>query len=799
MAKKRGLSAAGAKRWVRQLPDKAKQAAKNAIHPTPQMKARRKRSFHRVGQLVLTMVLVGVISICIVGSVLVVYMVNHFDADSYLPVLGEMSMDTRSVIYVQNATGEWEPYHNLLGGNSVWTDLNEIPVHLQNALIAIEDERFWEHDGVDWKRTAGAMVNLVVNRVFHIGNTEYGGSTITQQLIRVTTQNKDHSIKRKVNEILAAVELERNESTKQQVLEAYLNNLPLTGDLVGVGIGARYYFGKEVQELDLAESAVLVSITNNPSQYDPYAHPENVRQRQRIVLAKMYELDMISRDEYLQAVNEELVFKSSAVHQQVQDYYVDLVVEDVIRDLMEEYGYTYNYAANMVYYGGLSIYSAEDPSLQKSVEAIYANENNYPTHREKDTEDPQTGFFAVDYDGKVIATIGGRGEKTANRVLNRSTQSTRSPGSSIKPLSAYGPAIAENIVHYSSMVRDAPITLSNGTKWPHNYNMKSTPDNGDVLLGVALQKSLNTVAARLVQELTPQRSFDYATKTFQLSTLVEAKAVNGSIKTDIALSPMALGAFTDGVTVREMAAAYGVYGSGGFYNKPFTYYKVVKGEDESTSTLLTGGKKSTMVLDAETCYVMLRLMNRVTTYGTAADIAKSWPGWETYGKTGTSESNRDVYFTGGTAYYVAASWFGYDNNQVMIGTQTGYARRLWNLAMKALHKNLEIKGFTAPEGVKTLQYCTATGHLATDACPGTDTGYYKSVNIPPLCSAHPGNPLNVEDTSDATTEPDDGSTGSTTTSETGSATGTTTTTGEAEPTTTATTTAAAESAEDTRR
>ena len=798
MAKKRGLSAANAKRWVRQLPDKAKQAAKNAVHPTPQMKARRKRSFHRVGQLVLTMVLVGVISVCIVGSVLVVYMVNHFDADSYLPVLGEMSMDTRSVIYVQNTAGEWEPYHNLLGGNSVWTDLNEIPVHLQNALIAIEDERFWEHDGVDWKRTAGAMVNLVVNRVFHIGNTEYGGSTITQQLIRVTTQNKDHSIKRKVNEILAAVELERNESTKQQVLEAYLNNLPLTGDLVGVGIGARYYFGKEVQELDLAESAVLVSITNNPSQYDPYAHPENVRQRQRIVLAKMYELDMISKDEYLQAVNEELVFKSSAVHQQVQDYYVDLVVEDVIRDLMEEYGYTYNYAANMVYYGGLSIYSAENPSLQKSVEAIYTNENNFPAHRNKDTEDPQTGFFAIDYDGKVIATIGGRGEKTANRVLNRSTQSTRSPGSSIKPLSAYGPAIAENIVHYSSLVRDAPITLPNGTKWPHNYNVKSTPDNGDVLLGVGLQKSLNTVAARLVQELTPQRSFDYATKTFQLSTLLEAKAVNGSIKTDIALAPMALGAFTDGVTVREMAAAYGVYGSGGFYNKPFTYYKVVKGDDESTSTLLTGGKKSTMVLDAETCYVMIRLMNRVTTQGTAADIAKSWPGWETFGKTGTSETNRDVYFTGGTAYYVAASWFGYDNNQVMIGTQTGYARRLWNLAMKALHKNLEIKGFTAPEGVQTLKYCTVTGQLATDACPGTDTGYYKSVNIPPVCSTHPGNPLNVEDTSDVTTEPDDGNTGDATTSESGSTTGTTTTTtGEAEPTTT--TTPAATTAGDTRR
>ncbi len=764
MAKKRSFSVAAFRQWLQQLPVRAKAMGHALLHPTAQGKARMRRAARRLGQLALTVCLVGFIAVCIVGSVLVVYMVNNFDAESYTPVLGEMSMDTRSVIYVQNSAGEWEPYHNLLGGNSVWTDLDEIPVNLQNALIAIEDERFWEHDGVDWQRTAGAMVNLVVNRVFHIGNTEYGGSTITQQLIRVTTQNKDHSIKRKVNEILAAMELERNESSKQQVLEAYLNNLPLTGDLVGVGIGARYYFGKEVQELDLAECAVLVSITNNPSIYDPYTHPENIRQRQRVVLAKMYELEMISKDEYLQAVNKELVFKSSAIHQQVQDYYVDLVVEDVIADLMEEYGYTYNYAANMVYYGGLSIYSAENPAQQKAVEAIYANENNFPAHRQKDEEDPQTGFFAVDYDGRVIATIGGRGKKTANRVLNRSTQSSRSPGSSIKPLSAYGPAIDKNLVHYSSLVRDAPITLPDGTKWPHNYNVKTTPDNGDVLLGVALQKSLNTVAARLVQELTPQRSFDYATKTFQLDTLVEAKAVNGSIKTDIALSPMALGAFTDGVTVRDMAAAYGVFGSGGYYNEPYTYYKVVKGEDESTSTLLTGGKKSTMVLDPQTCYVMVKLMERVTTLGTAADIGKAWPGWEIFGKTGTSESNRDVYFAGGTAYYSAASWFGYDNNQVMIGTQTRYARNLWNQAMKALHANQEIKAVERPSGVEELLYCTTTGLLATDACPGTDTGYYKSTNIPGQCESHPGKPLNVAE--EPATEPDTGAEPSDTTAPT---------------------------------
>ena len=264
MAKKSGNIGKRLQRWLQELPQNLKKLAAELLHPTPQQKKRHRRVWRRLGQLVLTVFLVGVISVGIVGTVMVVYVVKNFDAASYVPELGKFSMNARSVIYVQDGNGNYEPYHNLLGGNSVWVDLNEIPLTVQNALVAIEDERFWQHDGVDIQRTATAMVNLLLNRVFHLGNTEYGGSTITQQLIRVTTQNRDHSIKRKVNEILAAMELERNESTKQQVLEAYLNNLPLTGDLVGVGIGARYYFGKEVQELDLAESAALVGITNNP-------------------------------------------------------------------------------------------------------------------------------------------------------------------------------------------------------------------------------------------------------------------------------------------------------------------------------------------------------------------------------------------------------------------------------------------------------------------------------------------------------------------------------------------------------
>ena len=722
---------------AKNLPQQIKDEANNLAHPTAGQKKKRRRWGKRLLRLLLAAVLVGVITVSIVGCVLVAYITSSFDAEEFIPILGEMSLDNRSVIYVQNDKGEYEPYHNLLGGTSVWTDLEDIPLYMQNAVVAIEDERFWDHEGVDWKRTVGAMVNLVANRVLNLGSTEYGGSTITQQLIKVTTQNKDHSIKRKINEILAASEMEATTYTKEEILEGYLNNVPLTGDLVGVGIGARSYFGKELQDLTLAECAVLASITNNPSIYDPYTHPENVRQRQQLVLGKMYECGFITEDEYVNAINQELVFKSSAIRQTVQDYYVDLVVEDVIADLMEEYGYTYTYANNLVYYGGLNIYSAEDPELQAKVEEVYKDEDNFPEHRDGDEEDPETCFFAVDYTGRVVATIGGRGEKTANRVLNRSTQSVRSPGSSIKPITSYGPSIIENRVHYSSMLRDAPITLPNGDKWPHNYEAASTPDRGNVLLGVALQKSLNTTAARLVQNLTPQRSYDYATNIFRLTTLVESKAVDGKLYTDIDLSPMALGAFSDGVTAREMTAAYAIFGNGGYYCEPYTYYKVTRGQLDNETELLTGGPKSSPAMDPQSAYIMVSLLRRVVEQGTAWNgVGQEWKGWQVFGKTGTSESEKDVYFSGGTAYYCASSWFGYDNNDILSKSQTGYAKSLWNKAMKVLHEDLQIKNFEMPEGVEKLKYCTATGQLATDKCKSTDTGYYKSDFKPDKCEKH---------------------------------------------------------------
>lgn len=689
-----------------------------------------------LGKCLLTIVLIGVITVTMVGCVMMVYIVTNFKDEEGIPELETLSSTATTTIETLNQeTGEWEVYQQLEGTNSIWKSLDDIPYYMQRAVIAIEDERFLDHYGVDWKRTISAFANLI----FHFNSVEYGGSTITQQLIKNVTNDKQHSIERKITEILRAVELEKNHATKEEILEAYLNIIPLSNNMTGVGAGAQFYFGKDVEDLTLAECAVIASITQNPSRYNPYTHPENNRQRQLLVLRKMYDLDFITEEEYRQAVGEELHFKNGIKRSAVQDYYVDLLIEDVIQDLMEAKGYSYQYAQNLVFHGGLTIRSAEIPSQQAAVEAIFADEDNFPAVIESDKENPQSAIFIMDYSGRVVATVGGRGEKTANRVLNRATQSKRQPGSAMKPLSVYAPAVQMNVVHYSSMVRDAYITLKNGKKWPVNYG-SSLRDNGDVLLNVAVEDSLNTVAVRVAQELTPATCFDFCTSVFKLSTLVKSRSTDQGIVTDMDLSPMALGGLTDGVYAREMAAAYATFGNGGIYIEPYTYYEVSSGLEDNKEVLLTNGSQSGVpVLDEDTAYVMNRLLQQVVQRGTAySEIGKKWGGWEVYGKTGTTNDNLDVYFCGGTPYYTGACWFGYDYNNELNSRQTPYARRLWNLSMKALHADLQPKAFDKKGETQELRYCTATGLIATDGCPKTDVGVYKKENTPGTCTAHGG-------------------------------------------------------------
>ncbi len=683
-----------------------------------------------VGKALLTVGLVIVLTGCIVACVLTVYVATNFTGQSNLPDVDSINENQTSIVMTLNeTTGKYEEFQRLSGIKRIWTPLSEMPANMQNAVVAIEDERFHTHFGVDWKRTISAFANLVL----HFNQTEYGGSTLTQQLIKVMTGNDDHSIQRKVTEILSAVEMEKYYS-KDEILQAYLNMMPLASNVTGVGAGANYFFGVEAKDLTLAQCAAIAAMTNNPVKYNPYRYPENLRARQRLVLYKMYELDFITADEYQQALGEELYFKSSAKTAEVNDWYTDMLIDDVTFALVDTYGYTEAQARNMVFYGGLTIYSCENPTLQAKAEAIFTNEDNFPAALLSDVVQPQAAIYVMDYTGKTVAVVGGRGEKDADRILNRATSSIRQPGSSMKPLAVYAPAIQLNLINYSSQVPDCYIILKDGTKWPKNVNQSTPTDSGMTTVDIAVQTSKNTVAAQIVQQLTPQRSFSFLTGPLNITSLVTSDS-NGN--TDIDYAPMALGGLTKGVYPREMAAAYQIFGNGGYYNEPYSFTKV----EQNGNVILQHKYSPVQVLDEDSAYVMNRLLQTVvrgTNGATAASLKGSWNEWEVFAKTGTTQQKNDVWLVGGTPQYVAACWFGYDKNQVLTSTQTSAARTLWNKTMLSLHEGLQSMVFTQKGNTVEAEFCTETGLLATEKCTSKRVGVYKPNYMPETCTKHGG-------------------------------------------------------------
>ena len=692
-----------------------------------------RRVLAAVRTVVVSILLILIIAGCIFGAFMAVQVTTTINGLGSLPDVNMINQNQTSIVMIQNERGEYVEYKRIAGVNREWANLSEIPVHLQNAVVAIEDERFNDHYGVDWKRTVAAVANLVL----HFNDTEFGGSTLTQQLVKNLTGNDDRTIQRKVTEIFTAIEMEEFYS-KDEILQAYLNILPLTGTIEGVGAGAKYYFNKDVKDLTLAECAVIASITNNPGRYNPYTHPKALINRQRTVLWKMHELGFITTDEYQQALGEELHFTGGNATSQIYDYYTDMLIDEVTEDLMNELGYTESQAKNMVFYGGLTIYSCEDPTLQAKAEAIYADEENFPAKLEKDEVDPQAAIYVMDYTGKTVAVVGGRGEKTANRVFNRATSAMRQPGSTMKPIAVYAPAVKLNLINFSSQVPNCYITLKNGQKWPKNYNQSKPADLGMTIVDKAIQSSMNTVPAQLVQMMTPRRSFDFLTGPLNLSSLV---VDDNKGHTDIDYAPMALGGMTNGVYPQEIAAAYQIFGNGGYYNEPYSYTRV----EHNGEVILTKGPTNVSVLDTDSAYVMNRLLQNVVqgNYGaTARSLNSSWKGWEVFAKTGTTQENNDVWLVGGTPQYVAASWFGYDKNQELTSKQTSAARNLWNKVMLALRDDSAVKTFDAYSGTTVeAHFCYDTGLLATDQCKTTGIGVYKPGMLPEACTTHAGTPL----------------------------------------------------------
>jgi len=661
-------------------------------------------------------------------------------ANAFSVINGELSVNLEEVkdntnqtsfVYFTDTDGTQKEYIRLHGEiNRVWVSLNQIPKSLIDAFVALEDKRFYSHKGVDWHRLAGVISHL---------NLDQGASTITQQLIKNVTNEKDVTFVRKYNEILSALNLEKNYD-KDAVLEAYLNTSYLGSGCYGVKTAAEKYFGKELNELNIAECAVLASITKAPYTLNPLYNLDKNRDRQRWCLTEMHDQKLISDAEYQAALDFDLILTNdpryeadpakeankASAEQTHYNFYVDFVIDSVIADLVDQLGYTKSEATHMIFYEGLKIHCAVDTTIQTKLEKIYATRSAFPNPKETDTEESpavQSAMTIMDYKGRVVAIVGKAGPKEKNRSLNRAANSPRQPGSSIKPLAVYAPAINENVIHWSTMIPNKAFAL-NGKMWP--YNVDGRLGSGDnTTVQHALQVSYNTVPARILNFIMPKgisKSLSYLTNNFHLTHVDKVR--------DAALAPLATGAMTNGVTTLEMAAAYAAFGNGGYYYKPYCYYEVL---DKKGETLLSNkNPRGEQVITAETADVMCELLQTVPTssYGTGYNVQK----FKIMCKTGTTTDEKDRWFCAGTPYYISAIWYGYDQPKAL-HTTLNPCGKIFLEVFSAIHANLKIKDFEKSGKTIKKQYCANTGNICGSNCPSGGWGWYKTSKLPPQCSS----------------------------------------------------------------
>ena len=627
-----------------------------------------------VGTVLLILLVTGMMFACVFAYYVKTCLTPNLDLS-----LEDFKLNESSTIWYQDSVGEWRELATLSGKeNRIWVDYDQIPWYMEKALVSIEDKRFYEHKGVDWYRTAGAFVTI-----FTRGESGYGGSTITQQLIKNLTGEKEVTIQRKLTEIFSALELEKKYD-KQEIMEWYLNAVYFGEGCFGVQTAAQTYFGKDVSELSLAECASIVGITNLPTYYDPFYNRQNNKERQETILREMYEQGYIDYTQYRQAVEEELVFTHTpdeGYTQEIMSYYTETVIDDVTQDLMKQKGISEDTARTLLYNGGYQIYSCLDADIQASVDSVYSDLSAIPQTAYSDQQ-LQSAIVIMDpFEGKVLALCGGVGEKTINLGLNRATGTYRSPGSSIKPIASYGPAVDLGLITPDTLVSDSPNITLKGTSWYPNND--SYTNYGLITIYTALQYSLNTVAAQIVDKLPmgPQTSYDYLTTHLGVTSLVPE---------DCDYAPMALGELTYGLTVREMAQAYCPFVNDGIFTYSRTYSLVT---DKEGNVVIDNAPSTIQAFKPNTAYTMTYMMQNGVENGTGGEAAL-WT-MPVAGKTGSSSNYQDRWFVGCTPYYVAAVWTGYDMPE-RIHVSGNPAAQLWKKVMTPVHDGLPWEAFTYP-------------------------------------------------------------------------------------------------------
>ena len=740
-----------------------------------------------IGRLIAVCICLGMMA----GAALAVwacnYVVEATADDTVLENLGDPEKITQSSIkYVKDeTTGQWVESTVFKSSDShrIWVELGDISTDLQWAFICTEDKDFYNEPGVNFKRTIAAAINEYTP--IKLFSSRQGASTLEQQLIKNLTKEDSagglQGILRKLREIYRALGLD-NKYSKETILEAYLNTIPFTGTLMGVEAAANEYFNKSAADLTLAESATIASITKNPTQYNPYTNPENLIERRNLILANMYDQGKITQEQYESAKAEPLVLAeedSSEVVSTSSNYswFDDALFMQLTEAIMEKEGCTEAEAQNKIYTGGLQIYSTESTTIQSAAEAIMLNtddqyfaagwheeevaqlsEDDIPVYNEDGTLKTgtpktittesgtcyyrkvrtQASIVTMDYEGNVLALVGGLGEKTTDLALNRAYSVPRQTGSTMKPIGPYCQGIESGLYNWSSMINDSPLYTAADQvipdedhpgqyrDWPRNY--ENTYDYTDWMLWYGLAKSRNTIAVRIGDTVGADNIFNFVYNTLQLKHL--------DPQSDNALAPMTLGSQSQGVTTLELCAAFQIFYDG-TYTTPHLFTEVY---DASGNLYLEADKTSYQALTPQTATIMNRLLRNVITMGTAAGVGgPKAGGMESVGKTGTASDWKDYSFVGLTPYYVTACWWGFDNptNMRTYGlTNNKPCIQAWKALMEAVQGDLEYKEFPVAEGVVQARYCADTGLLANASCPNTGVGYYKEDELPAHCDYH---------------------------------------------------------------
>lgn len=703
----------------------------NSQNPNPKKVKSKASKKQKAIKIILTAFLVCLITGAMVVGAFLFYAFTMVDA-TMDEDLNNLALNFTTTVYVEDGNGEYREYRRLHGEfNRIWVDYDEtaakekdpaytgIPYNLAMAFVAIEDKGFNDHNGVDWKRTVAAFAN----QFLPISSSRFGGSTITQQLVKNLTDDRSQKASRKVREIMRARYLEDNYS-KATILECYLNTIPMGNGTYGVEVAANYYFGKNVKDLTLAECASLAGITKAPSYYSPDDNPENNKERRDVILKEMLSQKYITKEEYDEAVKTELkVTAEEAVLNQneVNSYFIDALINQVSADLSEKYGYDKAHADKMFYNGGYKIYATVDPDIQAAAESVFKDEAYNIKNSKGDKL--QAGITVLDYEGRVKAIVGNLGEKTDNRGWNNAIDAVRQPGSTIKPLSAYSLAIEQDLITYSSILNDTKTSYNGWTpvNWYNSYW-------GNVTTQYALERSINTVPVYLVNKMKPQTSYEFLTGKLGITTL------NAE---DINLSPLGMGGTNGGINTLESAAAFAIFGNGGRYYEPAFYTKVTNQEGK---VILEREAQPKMAISEDTATIMNHLLRTVVygSNGTGKAAAGYLPNMKVFAKTGTSNDQNDLWFVGGSPYYVASCWCGYKTMQPISSSYLGVPTKLWGNVMSKAHAGLKAKEFENSSYAVEKYYCKSSGDLATSGCPDKAVGWYKKSNLPKACTAHQG-------------------------------------------------------------